>query len=91
MNKRTLITVWGEVQGVNFRVMVKMKAEKLNLKGWVANLGNGAVKIEAEGKDYALDKLIDWINSSPGLSIVADIKIEWLVYKNIFENFAIKY
>ena len=46
--------VSGRVQGVGFRYWVKEEAEALGLKGWVRNLRDGSVEVEAEGEEDAL-------------------------------------
>ncbi|QER67308.1 acylphosphatase [Paucilactobacillus nenjiangensis] len=43
------ITVTGRVQRVGFRWSVVSLAQRLNIKGFVKNLPNGDVYIEAEG------------------------------------------
>jgi len=52
---RVSISVNGVVQGVGFRPFVYQLAERHGLKGWVCNT-SGDVKIDAEGKQKAIDK-----------------------------------
>lgn len=52
---RLHLTVYGRVQGVGFRVFARREASRLGLAGWVRNLDNGAVEIEAEGTEEALE------------------------------------
>ncbi len=52
--------VKGRVQGVNYRATTQGKAHELNLTGFVRNLNNGNVYIEAEGEQDNLNKFIDW-------------------------------
>jgi acylphosphatase len=54
------ILVKGRVQGVNYRATVQAKAHEFNLTGFVRNLNNGNVYIEAEGEQENLSKFIDW-------------------------------
>lgn len=47
--KRVHVIVSGRVQGVGFRYFVLSLASRYNLTGWVKNLYNGDVELEAEG------------------------------------------
>ncbi len=55
------ITVKGRVQGVWFRKYTKMKADELGIEGFVKNLPNGDVYIEAEGNLKQLDTFVKWL------------------------------
>src|SRR5690349_8267557 len=57
---RRLLTIHGQVQGVGFRPHVYALAHQLRLTGSVRNHG-GAVQIEIEGHDDALDAFLSWI------------------------------
>jgi acylphosphatase len=56
------ITVKGRVQGVWFRKYTKMKADELEIQGFVKNLPNGDVFIEAEGTMLQLNEFIKWLH-----------------------------
>jgi len=56
------ITVKGRVQGVWFRKYTKMKADELEIQGYVRNLPNGDVYIEAEGNKLQLDAFVEWLH-----------------------------
>ena len=60
--------VSGRVQGVGFRYFVIRKASDCALKGWVKNLPNGKVEIEAEGDETDLDTFIDYLKLGNGYS-----------------------
>ena len=47
----------GRVQGVGFRWFVKTTAQALAISGWVCNLKDGSVEIEAQGSPGALAEL----------------------------------
>ena len=49
--------VSGQVQGVWFRAWTKEQAQSLGISGWVRNLPDGRVEVEAQGPDDALDEL----------------------------------
>ncbi|SDN74449.1 acylphosphatase [Alkalicoccus daliensis] len=52
------ITVTGRVQGVGFRYFAQLEAKQRELTGWVKNEDDGSVRMEAEGKEEALNNFI---------------------------------
>ncbi|MEK7187729.1 MAG: acylphosphatase [Patescibacteria group bacterium] len=64
MEHVTLI-VSGKVQGVSFRQSTRRVARELGLHGYAMNLNDGSVKIEAEGEEEAIQKLIKWARRGP--------------------------
>jgi acylphosphatase len=59
------ITVIGRVQGVGFRYTARSVAQQLNIKGFVKNMPNNEVYIEAEGESDRLDDFIKWCHQGP--------------------------
>ena len=47
----------GTVQHVGFRYRAVTAASKLNITGWIQNLSDGRVVMEAQGEKDALDSL----------------------------------
>jgi acylphosphatase len=86
---RVKITVSGRVQGVGFRYFIYHAAERLELTGYVKNLFNGDVEIEAEGRKEFLEELVRSAKTGPSGAHVKDIKVEWLEFKNKYDNFDI--
>ena len=84
------ITVQGLVQGVGFRYFVYRHASKLGLTGWVRNLYNSDVEIEAEGDRSMVEELIKEVKVGPRSAHVKDLKIEWQDFKNCFQAFEIR-
>lgn len=64
--KRYKISVKGRVQGVGFRWRTVIEAKRLGLKGFVRNMPDGSVYIEAEGTEEQLNDLADWCRRGPG-------------------------
>lgn len=48
----------GDVQGVGFRYKAGTLARYYDVTGWVRNLGDGSVEMEAEGTPRDLDDLL---------------------------------
>lgn len=59
----------GEVQHVGFRYTALYLARKLYLTGWVRNLTDGRVLLEAQGGVSQLRKLIVQLKSQPHIHI----------------------
>ena len=77
MTVRVHIVVEGLVQGVGFRWFVARHAEALGIKGWVRNLYNGNVEIEAEGDRSLLEEFIRQVKVGPRSARVTNLNIEW--------------
>jgi len=59
------IRISGRVQGVGFRYAARNMASLLGIKGYVRNLSNGDVYIEAEGIRVQMDEFIAWCRQGP--------------------------
>jgi len=73
MIRHYTITVKGKVQRVSYRFCTQAEAMKHNLTGYVRNLHNGDVLIEAEGEEENINKLIDWCYVGSPLSEVKEV------------------
>jgi acylphosphatase len=62
---RVNLLVTGKVQGVFFRQSTLQQAQRLSLSGWVRNLPDGSVELEAEGESLALEALVRWAKVGP--------------------------
>ncbi len=56
--KRVRISIDGRVQGVGFRYFVLKQAGVHGIKGFVRNLYNGRVEIDAEGESDSLNRFL---------------------------------
>jgi len=83
------IFVQGIVQGVGFRPTVYRLAKKLNLKGYVRNLGN-IVEIILEGRENEINQFIhDLKQNKPPISEISSFEVEWIEYDNQYSEFII--
>jgi acylphosphatase len=57
--------VRGKVQGVGYRAGCVRRASELGLSGWVRNLPDGSVEVEAEGVPLMLSELLLWCEMGP--------------------------
>lgn len=69
--------VFGNVQGVNFRMNAFRRAKKLGLVGEVANEPSGSVLIIAEGPEDKLEALRQWAEEGPESSYVTNVHENW--------------
>lgn len=69
------ITVHGKVQGVYFRASTRDEAERLGIHGYVRNLPDGNVYLEAEGDEEAMQRLLFWLESGPPAARVDKLDI----------------
>ncbi len=75
MEKRVLVTVYGLVQGVGFRMFVERKASQTGLKGKVRNMPDGTVEIDAQGPEGLVNELLKNVRTGPPASKVFAIDV----------------
>jgi acylphosphatase len=69
--------VSGRVQGVGFRFYTIACARRFGITGWVKNLFDGRVEIEAEGELPNLRLFIDEIRVGPAHAHVSHLADQW--------------
>lgn len=84
------IVVSGEVQGVGYRYFIARAASEFKLNGYAINLYNGNVEIFAEGRKEFLEELVKRAKKGPPHALVEKAEIDWLVFKNKYNNFEIR-
>jgi acylphosphatase len=70
------IHVTGHVQGVGFRWSAIREARNRDIKGFIKNLSNGNVYIEAEGSIDQLNIFVEWCKKGPGFGFVESVNID---------------
>jgi len=83
--------VHGLVQGVYFRDTTCRKARALAVKGWVRNLVDGSVEVNAEGSKPALDSLLDFLHKGPSHARVDSVEADWPAATSEFAAFEIRW
>jgi acylphosphatase len=84
------IIVQGMVQGVGFRYFVWRQATKFSLSGFVRNLYDGDVEIEAYGDRSLLEVLIKDVKVGPRSADVKDRRIEWKEFQERYIGFEVR-
>jgi len=67
---RAIIKVRGHVQGVGYRYSTLRIAKTLKLTGYVKNLPDDSVYIEAQGNPDSVNDFIEWCKTGPPGAIV---------------------
>ena len=76
--RRIRAIVSGRVQGVSYRASAAAKARQQGLTGWVKNLANGSVELEAEGSPDQVAAFVTWCHHGPPSARVDQVVVEEL-------------
>jgi acylphosphatase len=87
--KSVSISINGRVQGVSFRYYALQQARLHHLRGYVKNMPDGSVYMEAEGEDEPLDSFVQWCHNGPPWANVETIEVTEQKLKN-FNGFTIR-
>ncbi len=90
MIKRFKANIKGVVQGVGFRWFVEREAQMRNIAGYVMNLPDGAVEVDAQGEPKSIEEFISILRKGPQMAIVSKVEIDWLSPAD-YKNFRIKF
>ncbi len=85
--KQIIIKVYGLVQGIFFRYTTRKVARKLGLTGFVKNMPDGSVYIEAEGSEDKLLELLEFSKKGPKHAIVKKVEHEFKEFQSKFKSF----
>jgi acylphosphatase len=88
--KNLQISISGRVQGVGFRYSAVHKAQQLGIKGFVKNMYDGSVFIEAEADEISMDHFLIWCNKGPSFSRVEKVSTTEGTVKN-YTSFTVKH
>lgn len=91
MEKRLNAFFGGTVQGVGFRYTVRHLAGRFPVTGYVKNLPDGRVELQAEGEEEILKAFLRGIQSSPLGQYIRDTRVEWMAPENKFNGFQIAF
>jgi len=83
------IKVYGKVQGVGFRFYTQKTARELGINGFVKNLRDGSVYIEAEAPEDIMETFIHWVNTGPEWARVDKLSMQEIPLQ-YFEDFQIQ-
>ncbi len=89
--RRVRAVIRGDVQGVGFRYFVQHRARQAGLRGFVRNLPDGAVEVEAEGPLPALERFVGVLRQGPRLARIEDVSVTWLAYHGDLPAFSVRF
>lgn len=89
--RRIRAIVSGRVQGVSYRASTAHEARRRGLVGWVKNLPDGRVELEAEGASDAIDALLAWCHEGPPAARVTGVAVDELPVGGGHREFVITY
>lgn len=88
--KIVYLIVGGRVQGVGFRYFAQFKARELNIYGWVRNIPDSKIEIEAEGDPQNLETFIEWMRIGTARSGIRQFSVSEITPVRNFTNFIIR-
>ena len=74
MKKSVRITVNGSIQPVFFNKFIKENADKIGVKGFVRNTGNGKAEIFLEGNYDLVDEMIPICKRGPQHALIRNVE-----------------
>ena len=81
--------MYGNIQGVGFRLWVKQHAQGLGLSGFAKNEDNGTVTVLVQGEEKALEKFLKMCYDGPSFAQVTHVTPEWEKLEEPFSTFEI--
>lgn len=81
--------VYGNVQGVGFRIWARGEATSLGLAGWVRNEADGSVTTQISGFDEAVSTMIERLWKGPPGALVSRVDVEEFAAGNALVGFRI--
>jgi acylphosphatase len=91
-NDLTRAHVWvtGRVQGVGFRAFVSYNAQRLEVTGWVRNLGYDTVEALVEGGRAQIEQFVQIMKAGPNGAHVDESRLEEETHTGEFADFQIR-
>jgi len=87
--KQLELEIYGRVQGIRLRNIIKKFAKANSITGFVKNKEDGTVLIVAQSNKQQLRKLVKWLKSNPGFAKIQDLKIHPNQPKTSYKDFKI--
>ena len=72
---RKQVSIFGRVQGCEFRSRICKAAELIGVAGWVWNNQDGSVTVEMQGTEEQIKKTLELVENSSSLIKIREINI----------------
>lgn len=90
MVKRFHAIIQGRVQGVYFRATACEHARAQELQGFVKNLPDGSVELDAQGEEGSLRDLLNLCQHGPPGARVDHVEVTWKPLQSIRNDFKVE-
>lgn len=87
---RVRILIEGRLQSMNFRFNAQREADELGLVGFVRNLTDGRIEIEAQGDEDKVEKMLNWCQEEPHSSQIRSILFRYDEPVNRYSDFSVR-
>ena len=85
----TAYRVTGRVQGVGFRWWTQQHAKRLGLRGYVRNLADGSVEVQASGSRESLEQFRSLLKRGPSGAQVREVTTSTISAAELPDSFHI--
>ena len=82
-------TIYGKVQGVQYRVYAQDSAVELDIVGYVRNNPDGSVEVLAQGLPDVLKEFVEYLYEGSLLAKVESVSVEWQSARKTFTEFSV--
>jgi acylphosphatase len=69
------LIIEGLVQGVGYRAVMGVEAQRLGLSGWVRNRTDGSVEAVVQGPGAMIELLVAWARHGPPAARVSAVRV----------------
>ena len=89
MKAQAHIRVYGNVQGVFFRMNTLEQARHYGVHGWIRNRQDGTVEALLQGEKMQIERVIAYCRHGPPTANVSNIEITWMEPRPLLHSFEI--
>ena len=89
--KHLELIVKGRVQGIGYRFFVERVANELGVTGYVKNMTDGSVKVEAEASRDVLELFTAELKKGPSIAYVESVFVNITDNLEYFKKFGVKF
>lgn len=87
---RAHVVFTGRVQGVGFRYTSSRLARSFEVTGWVRNMPDGTVELEAEGERSEVEAFVDAVSAQMG-RYVSGADVSWVAPAGGEDGFRVRF